>query len=180
MISKKRKSEKTKSIYNISLNKLVAVKKKYIKDITDEDINFLIDKFNGKKKSEETIRTYLRHIKIFFQDCKNKNFIESNPVKNFKVKSNHVLKIISDDQLAAIFDFFKKRNKKHYYFVRFLNATGLRISEAVSLTWNDIDFTKKTIVIKNSKGKRLEEIPLTKESEELFMNMEYTSEKIFN
>jgi len=102
------------------------------------------------------------------------------PVKEYKGKSNNVVKIISEEELEAIFDYFLKRNKKHYYFLRILNSTGLRISEAIALRWNDVNYKKKTIVIRNSKGNRTEEIPLTKETEEIFKQIDYESEKIFN
>ena len=38
------------------------------------------------------------------------NIVE-NPVHEYKGKTNHVVKIISDEELEAIFDYFKKRNK---------------------------------------------------------------------
>lgn len=180
LISKKHKSKKTISIYAIALEKLKVLGKKYLKDITERDIQLLIDKFKSENKSEETIRTYTRHQKIFFNDALKKNFITGIPVKEYKGKSNNVVRIISDEELESIFDYFKRRNKKHYYFLRILNSTGLRISEVIALKWDDIDYTRKTIIINNSKGKRAEEIPLLEETEQIFKEIEYESDQIFN
>src|SRR3989304_10072170 len=46
--------------------------------------------------------------------------------------------------------------------VRFYLGTGTRLGKALSLTWNDIDFTRGQVIIKgiNAKGKRNRVIPL--------------------
>ncbi|MFZ1291065.1 MAG: site-specific integrase [Melioribacteraceae bacterium] len=178
--TKKHTSKNTIAIYLFALEKLKTLDKKYLKDITEKDMQLLIDKFKAEGKSEETIRTYTRHQKIFFNDAIKKKLLTSNPVNEYKTKSNNVVKVINEEELEAIFQFFKKRNLKHYYFLRILNSTGLRISEAIALKWNDINYKGKTITINNTKGKRAEEIPLLEETEQIFKEIEYESEYIFN
>lgn len=68
------------------MKKLKSLDKKYLKDISEKDIQLLIDRFKSEGKSDETIRTYTRHQKIFFTDAVKRKYITHNPVKEYKQK----------------------------------------------------------------------------------------------
>ena len=83
--------------------------------------------------------------------------------KKFNVINNYKPVIFSDDEIILLFqsmDEYKNqyKYKKHYklyysYSVlfRLLYACGLRVSEAIKITLDDINFNEKTIDIINSK-----------------------------
>ena len=119
--SKKYKSKNTIQNYSSALLRLKAIPKRYVKELNKDDMTLLIDKMKAEHKSEETIKSYLRNLKIFFEFCIKQNFISNNPVPNYKTKRNSVVKIISDEALSSIFQHFRKRNKKHYYFLTIKN-----------------------------------------------------------
>jgi integrase len=62
----------------------------------------------------------------------------------------------------------------------FLRLSGMRVGEAISLKWEDIDFEKDRILIKNSKGKRLDEFPLYYGLKEFLVKFRQLSGKIFD
>ncbi|WP_255822047.1 site-specific integrase [Domibacillus sp. PGB-M46] len=56
------------------------------------------------------------------------------------------------------------KNRTHYTMILLLAYTGLRIGESLGLTWNDIDFEKKTISINKTRDKHGIRTPKTKQS----------------
>lgn len=51
------------------------------------------------------------------------------------------------DELKVFLEASKKANEKYYMLLRLLSYTGMRVGEALALTWDDVDFTKKHIRI---------------------------------
>lgn len=75
--------------------------------------------------------------------------------------------IFSHDQISDIFDLADNihpscRNSNIFYPVLFrtLYGTGMRISEALSLTMNDVDFSKNTITVINPKNHKDRCLPI--------------------
>ncbi|MBK7106672.1 MAG: tyrosine-type recombinase/integrase [Ignavibacteriae bacterium] len=178
--TKNKKKKNTYDIYDYSLKKLSGYNEKYLNDIGKNDIDKIISSLQAEKKKEQTIITYLKHIKIFFDYCVKNRFIKSNPVIIPKAKVDNVVKIISDTELEKIFEHFKNRNKKHYYLLQLLFNTGLRISELLSVKWDDINYNKKTIIIRNTKGNRDEEIILSETTEKILNEIPREYDKIFD
>ena len=77
-------------------------------------------------------------------------FIKENPMQYVKLpkasKVNNEIQIISQNDFKKILDRFPEGSS---FYIPLLIAfhTGIRISECCALTWDDINFTKKTISI---------------------------------
>ena len=80
---------------------------------------------------------------------------------------------LTREQQDALLNFIKNHNvyRKHYPLFVFLLGTGCRISEAVGIRWDDIDFDNETISInhqvlyycRNGKGGYVADTPKTKQ-----------------
>lgn len=128
-------------------------------------INYLTDEYRtktGKKLSPEYVNLVICNLRSVFEQAFLYGFIEKNVSKKIsKVRTERkevaIWTIEDMKKVMAIVDdndrllFFKKM------FFRFLFMTGLRVGEALALTWDDVDFEKeivyvnKTIFIKNKK-----------------------------
>ena len=78
-------------------------------------------------------------------------FIKANPARKvilpkYENKEKDPAHIFSKDEINTILDRFRKNNCM-YYAILTAYYTGLRVSEVFALTWDDIDFAKKTITI---------------------------------
>lgn len=62
--------------------------------------------------------------------------------------------------MQLILDTLQKENIEGYYLIKFLYLTGLRIREAISLKWENIDFENGIIKFWNQKSKRYDKRPL--------------------
>ena len=89
----------------------------------------------------------------------------------FRTQSNFVAYTFSDEEFAAIihaadnFTVIKnKGNKSSYVFpmlLRILYGCGLRLGEALSLRWCDINFDTKVITIRKAKNQKQRIVPIS-------------------
>lgn len=110
------------------------------------------------KRHIKTIKGSLKYA------CYTVNFINDNPaervhIPRYKVVCGDQAHIFTQEEIERILDRFKD---VHYIYYSFLTAyyTGLRVSEVFGLTWDCIDFEKKTLTVnKNIIKKNKEGLP---------------------
>ncbi len=115
----------------------------------------------GREISNTTLNNYLRNIKVFF------NWLEENRIiKNNTVKECKFVKVVrsAKDQLTDAeytrlvksMDCTKYHEFRDYTITNLLFDTGMRLSETLSLTIDDVDFDRRTIYLKadRTKGKK--------------------------
>lgn len=118
-----------------------------LKDIKSYHIQNLINSQLETGKTD-TVRKTLQIIKSILNLAVDNDFIVknvANPVKmpTFRRKDK---KILSKEERAII----ENSNNKYRDFFTFLLYTGLRKGEIAALTWDNIDFDKNLITVKNS------------------------------
>ena len=118
----------------------------YIDEINPTDIYTYINKLIRQKYAQKTISTHKSALKMIFDFAMFNGIIKSNPVAVIKLPSNlpkQARKIPTDEELATV--------NAHYegfsFLPYFLLNTGLRISEALALDYEDIDFDAKEIKV---------------------------------
>ena len=91
------------------------------------------------------------------------------PLPQKDIPKRHIAYVYTDDELGLILDEAKKLNpvpklRPHtfYTLLGLLASTGMRISEAINLDVNDIDFKNGIIKIKNTKFRKSRLIPVHK------------------
>lgn len=99
---------------------------------------------NTSELKVSTRKKYLVQLRRFFNFCKERGFIEKNPIDVIGVpklpKKNKKLIFKRKEINKLIKHFMDNPNLHEYgYLIKFLSQTGLRIGEALSLTWKDVD-----------------------------------------
>jgi len=109
----------------------------------------VINKWNKKYKDMKAVRIYASNVLDYAVNLK---IIADNPFKHTKqprkneVKQDDSFNYYSSDELQTFLGFVEDKPMYHAIF-RTLAFTGFRRGELMALTWEDIDFDKKTISI---------------------------------
>lgn len=134
-------------------------------DDTDSIRVELLKNLANYEASPNTKHKYLAWIKQFFAFCVEEEYCERNPVKKamFPRQTPVNREAFTQDEMTAIVVYFtnksQTRDKKFFVLLlRFLAWTGVRISEALSIDWEDISETH--IFIRHGKGGYQREIPI--------------------
>lgn len=126
----------------------------YMQDIKPRDIDRIVRDLAAKGKSHETIANTLTILKTMFKYAVYPSeLIQSNPASSISVPKSAPRQIIerrvlSREEFAAMLASFANKKSKRYRMPVLLGYyAGLRISEALGLCWEDIDFAQGTLTI---------------------------------
>ena len=114
-----------------------------------------------KNLSRGTVNNKLNRLNNFYRFLLKKNHIQRNPfygTERLKVTKSLPKKILSIDEMGKLLNNYSIRNDYDVMtksIVELLYGSGLRISEAVTLKLDDIDFENETIYITESKNNDL-------------------------
>ena len=117
---------------------------------------YLLDLIN-RGKSPQTVRSAGFAVK-FYLKVSGKNSIENKEITEIIKKIPNMKKdqklpiILSKSEIEQMID--STKNLNHRIIIMAGYSGGLRVSEIVSLKWNDIDFNRNVIHIKLAKGKK--------------------------
>lgn len=121
---------------------------------TDGMIKANIDKRSdiGEQVSDSTLNNYLRNIKVFFNWLEENHIIKQNTVSKCKFlkterKSKDQLTDEEFNKLVKSMDISKFHEFRDNIICNLIMDTGMRLSETLHLTINDVDFTRRTILI---------------------------------
>lgn len=153
LISEAHLSKNTKDTYSITLNKYNEFLSKRhiinIKDITRKDITDFLESLRKRNLTSQTIAHHLTVIKNYHKFLIQNEYIKENVSKSIE-RPNVTKKlpnVLTVDEVTKLLDIkedtvFDIRNK---CMLELLYGTGLRISELLSLTLNDIDTINATV-----------------------------------
>jgi len=119
----------------------------FIKDISPQDIKKHLEKMAKKQYSKKTVSQFKSVLNMIFDYAVVEGDLQINPMASVSMPKNLPSKereMPSEEEIEII------KNSTHLefgLFAYFLLYTGCRRSEALALTWNDIDFDKKLITI---------------------------------
>ncbi len=131
-------------------------------DTVDDFIMYLRENQNINNIS---VNSYLRNMRVILY-----YFMECNWMESFRIKMTRVEKKIketyTDDELQRLLvkpdiNSCSFATYKVWVFENYLLGTGNRLSSALNVQIKDIDFENGTILIKKSKNKRQQIIPLS-------------------
>lgn len=99
------------------------------------------------EKSRSTMRSIYFALKFFYEKVLNEKFNEKIPLAK---KSIQLPDVLSKEEVIKLVDAVK--NEKHKCILFLLYYAGLRLSEVISLRWQDIDFERGIIHVRIAKG----------------------------
>ena len=117
-----------------------------------------------------TVNIKIRALRAIFNWARSedRNYVDKNPfstVKQIRIETK-VPFAMSPAEIQAILrqaDQDKYGGKKFKPFMKFLLMTACRRTEAVDLTWGQVDFINRAVTFKRTKGKRERAIPINDE-----------------
>ena len=149
-------SPKTLRNYEYTLRKLQNVFYKPVSTITTADIKMLMYS-EAEKKSPASMNTFMTPIRLFFKWLQNEEFIIKNPCASIKpVKEpKRMRKPLTEEQVEILRDCILTRRERA--ILEFFLSTGCRLSEALNVKINDVDFNNKTLLVigKGDKERRV-------------------------
>lgn len=140
-----------------------AIGEKALVHVTSHDLQLLVDGLDGKRKPA-TVRHVAMLIKGIFRKARDWGFINSEPAKSLSWRrvQNERVRIATPDELVALFEAAKAENDPFVdCLIRFLLATGIRLSEALGSRWADVDRSKRNLMLTKTKGGSARPVPLS-------------------
>lgn len=156
-----------------------------LKDVRKSHIlKFYAHLHEERNLSAGTIQLYQNFLYPAFQMAVEDSIIRINPcngcMKDYILTADERIPLTKDEE-SRLLDYVKNSSpyyKKYYTLLVFMLGTGVRIGEALGLTWKDIDFKKGTININHQvvyrkkndrfqfyislpKGKKTRDIPMS-------------------
>jgi len=118
--------------------------------------------------SDATISTYIRHIRSLFSWFVKQKWVRENHIATYKTPPGKPVRIPPEHLELLI----SNAPPPLANLIRFLSLTALRINEALSLRWSNIDLSQRTITLFNQKARRTDTIPLIDPVHTLLLSME--------
>lgn len=122
-----------------------------LKSITPLQCQKLIDSLDGL--ADLTIQNYKTIITICLNKAVDLDYIVKNPMSKVKTtRKPYEVRNLRDFDLNEFLNLIE--GSLYEYLYKFVIFTGLRISELVALTWNDVDFDNSTITVSKTFSRR--------------------------
>lgn len=120
------------------------------------------DYLKEQKVSNASLNREIAVLKYMFKKAVEWGYLKENPaekIKKLKIQEKKV-RYFTDKEIKKILASCDDEWKNIFLFFLY---TGLRLSEFVNLSWNDIDFKKGLIAVQRTKSYKARYIPLSKE-----------------
>lgn len=136
--------------YNKELLKLANYKSP--KEINNQDIRDYLDFLISFNKSTSTVNLAINAIKFYYSSVLHRKFFNVETGIKRPRKEKKLPVVLSKEEIKKMIEMTD--NLKHKLMIQILYSSGLRVSELVNLKINDIDFNRKTVIIKGGKGNK--------------------------
>src|SRR3989442_11335290 len=167
-----RSNHNTMAAYRNDLNQLSAYLKQQEVDnwpqVTREHVTgYILEMRESQAYRPTTIARKIAAFKSFFRYMRNRGYIASDPVE--KLEAPHVQKelpgVLSAEQISSLFrqvEVETSAGQRDLAMLHMLYATGMRVSELVSLNLADFDADKATVLCPGRSGRQKRErvVPL--------------------
>jgi len=151
-------------VYSRAKNMAALVGNIPLKDIDEQTVMQLTQKLDKKKALSGTINRYLAALKTVLKHYK-------QPVDHVRLRKERKgrIRVVSPDEEKISVRLLRRtpHGKRRWFYpdvadlVEVLADTGMRLSEALNLTYNDINFETNLVSIWINKGDRPRSIPMT-------------------
>jgi integrase/recombinase XerD len=140
-------SEKTIKLYTSCMKTFSLYFGRSPLDVSGSEIESFIRYLRGLKKSESTVHIYYAALVLFYSMYGQRARL---PRLTFRRSSSRLPVLLSPEEVCDLLE--SCGNIKFRTIFTLIYSAGLRISEAAKLTLADIDFTRKTVFVRESKN----------------------------
>jgi len=171
----KNSSHHTIIFYRQSFNTFKKFVGENIQELNKSVLNEFVLAMREKEIKPSTCNVYIRGMNSFLSWLHENEFItEPLKIKQLKIEQR-VMKTFSDKQLKAIFSFKPKSftEKRIHALLCLLIDTGIRISEALTLKREKIDFDNLLLTVKG-KGNKERPVPISLELRKILWRFSLT------
>lgn len=139
--------------------------KRPIASITRQELKMFVAGLVGRL-STATIRLVMNVAVMVFDEAAEDGLIPGNPAIKVagrvlpRDREETRTKALDKDQLGRFLAVAAEQEPQHYPTFFLLSRTGLRISEAMALRWEDIDLPARCLTVRKSKSGRPRTVPL--------------------
>jgi len=122
--------------------------------ITRADIKAAVVRWAASGQGVRSIPNFLRTLRAVFSWAIVEGIVTVNPClapsKIFKVEAPYQGDYLRPEEITIYLDAMKEKSPRYHAFFRLLVFTGLRIGEAIALSWQDVDLHGRFIEIRRS------------------------------
>lgn len=137
-----------------------------IQDVTPDVVDNYILYLQGTRENSITVNTILRSVRAFLYFCMSKGYLSDYKIKLIK-QGKKIMATYTDDDIKKLIG--KKPNLKTVSFVQHRNyvmicyfmETGNRLSSALNIKVEDINFKDRYLILKKTKNRSEQIVPLT-------------------
>jgi site-specific recombinase XerD len=115
--------------------------------VTEKDIRQYLLQLIGKQLSSSAINLSHNALNFYYMQIMKRRF--SVP---FQKREHHILREATTEEIRQILAVTK--NQKHHLLISLLYATGVRVSEAVRVQLEHLNFEKKLLLVRQGKGNK--------------------------
>jgi integrase len=139
---------------------------KVLADLTPELVGRNLQAMENAGKSARTVN-YRRQIIVAFMNwaVRQGRIVEHAlvevPKRDERRDRRRIRRALTAGELQSLFSAAEERGRKAWYMAAAF--AGLRKSDLLALKWEDVDFDRKTITVREGKSKRVDVIPLLPE-----------------
>lgn len=162
----------TRLYYETTIKKIkkYSISKMKVNQITFADLQELFNQLAKDGNNKGTCTNVKKVLSHAFKLAINNQYIQFNPLayvknKGKETKDKNAKQTLTQDEFEAICSYFLDNGTfidKSLYVLLFIGAfTGARISEALAVEWDDVDFINNTISL-NKKYERTEGVATTR------------------
>lgn len=146
-----------------------------ITNFTTQHYIKLVDNLK-QKYSHNSISIFTRALSTLFNWLVKNKYLDNSPIARIPIQRKET-KTIPLEDLQLILNYLQQHNIEGYYLIKFLYLTGLRVGEAISLKWENIDFEKGLITFYNQKSKRYDIRPLLQPAIDLLKEIKISTNR---
>ncbi len=123
-----------------------------LKDISHLNIESFIDAQLKRPITKNTINHYITDLNALFNWAIKEEILAINPLKKVNRKRIRPEKVIKEGHTTEQIKICESvLNEEELLFFRFLKNTGARLSEALTIKWEDVNYKNLEIVLKGTK-----------------------------
>jgi integrase len=138
---------------------------------------------NGKPYSKATIKHQVVLINRLYNLARRWGMYDGrNPVDQVEMPrlDNHVTEFLRDDEVVRLLQTLERwACRLSAAFVKFTLLTGMRRGELFKLTWDDVDFERGMVTLREPKGGKTQTIPVNEQALQVLRELEVTSPFVF-